>query len=460
MRVASALGIVLPPVAASACGPSLSHFAAIFLAPYHKTGKSIWLGRPLLPQPFARDKRPDLLRRDSLNRIGVLFLLSTLAACQAIPGEGPLTSTILADAGRSPEELQRDNATVYEIVDVDSRSASTISAFSNMTLVKRLGIGGRPGRASIGVGDRLAVSIFEAGMDGLFSTSKSKATNIEVVVQPDGKAAIPYVGGVTLTGLTLEQARQRIVEALKGKAVEPDVIVTTLDTASRKVTVSGAVNAPSVIPLNLAGEKLTDVITKAGGVRGETYDTFVTVTRGSKSGTLLMSSLISNPSENIWVQPGDEITLIEDPRQFTVLGSLKVNKRQRFGSRDLSLIEAIGMSGGGKDISTDADGFFIFRYEEAEIAGTLLGKSRYDAMLRKGMRPDRGGRVPLVYRFDMSRPDSLLAGQTFPVKNRDIIYVSRHLTTDITKFLGIVGRPLQVANSGVTMVHRAADMGE
>ncbi|MCY1531654.1 hypothetical protein D9M68_668870 [compost metagenome] len=81
-------------------------------------------------------------------------------------------------------------------------------------------------------------------------------------------------------------------------------------------------------------------------------------------------------------------------------------------------------------------------------------------MLRKGMRPDRGGRVPLVYRFDMSRPDSLLAGQTFPVKNRDIIYVSRHLTTDITKFLGIVGRPLQVANSGVTMVHRAADMGE
>ena len=171
-----------------------------------------------------------------------------------------------------------------------------------------------------------------------------------------------------------------------------------------------------------------------------------------------MSTLISNPAENIWVQPGDEVTLVHDPRQFTVLGAVKSNNRQPFGSRDLSLIEAVGMSGGGKDFATDAEGFFVFRCEEAEIAATLLGSTRYDAMLRKGMRPDRNGRVPLVYRFDMSRPDSLLTGQTFPVNNRDIIYVSRHLTTDIAKFLGIVGKPLQVANTGVVAAHRAAIM--
>ncbi|WP_457578360.1 hypothetical protein [Ensifer adhaerens] len=76
------------------------------------------------------------------------------------------------------------------------------------------------------------------------------------------------------------------------------------------------------------------------------------------------------------------------------------------------------------------------------------------------MRPDKNGRVPLVYRFDVSRPDSLLAGQTFPIKNRDIIYVSRHLTTDISKFLGIVGKPLQVANTGVSAVNHAVDMGD
>ncbi|MGF6159297.1 polysaccharide export outer membrane protein [Ensifer sp. KUDG1] len=394
-----------------------------------------------------------------MNRIRVLFLVATLAACKsAVPGEGPLTGAILSEAGKSAKELNRD-ATVYEVVDVDSRSAGTISAYSQTTLAKRLGFGGRPGNATIGVGDRLAVSIFEAGTDGLFSTSKSKASKLVVVVQPDGKAAIPYIGEVRFSGLTLEQARHGIVEALKGKAVEPDVIVTSLDTASRKVTVTGAVKAPSVVPLNLSGDQLTDVIAKAGGARGETYDTFVSITRGNMSGTVLMSTLIANPSENIWVRPGDEITLVEDPRQFTILGATKSNKRLAFGSRDLSLIEAVGMGGGGDDNAT-AQGFFLFRYEEPEIAATLVGRSRYDEMLRKGMRPDKNGRVPLVYRFDVSRPDSLLAGQTFPIKNRDIIYVSRHLTTDISKFLGIVGKPLQVANTGVSAVNHAVDMGD
>lgn len=389
-----------------------------------------------------------------------LFLVSALTSCQdVVPGAGPLTDAILSDAGKSPEELHRNDATVYEVVDVDNRSASLISAYSKTTLSRRLGMGGRPESATVGIGDRLLVSIFEAGAEGLFSTSKSKAAKIPVVVQPDGKAAIPYVGEVRFAGLTLEQARRAIVEALKGKAVEPDVIVTSLDTASRNVTVTGAVNAASVVPLSLAGEKLTDVITKAGGVRGETYDTFVTVTRGNKSGTVLMSALIDNPTENIWVQSGDEITLVRDPRQFTVLGAVKSNKRQAFGSRDLSLIEAVGMSRGGNDLATDAEGFFVFRYEEAEIAASLLGRSRYDAMLKKGMRPDSHGRVPLVYRLDMSRPDSLLVGQTFPVNNRDIIYVSRHLTTDISKFFGIVGQPLRVANTGAVAMHRAADLG-
>ncbi len=396
-----------------------------------------------------------------MRRIGVLLLVSAaLVSCQdVVPGEGPLSSSILSDAGKSPEELRRDNATVYDVVDVDSRSAGTILTYGKTTLAKRLGIGGRPGSATIGVGDRLLVSIFEAGTDGLFSTSKSKAARIDLVVQPDGKAAIPYVGEVRFAGLTLEEARQGILNALRGKAVEPDVIVTSLDTSSRNVMVSGAVNTASVVPLSLAGEKLTDVIAKAGGVRGETYDTFVTVTRGKKSGTVPMTALINNPAENIWVQPGDEITLIEDPRQFTVLGAVKSNMRQAFGSRDVSLIEAVGMSGGGKDFATDAEGFFVFRYEDAEIAAMLLGRARYDAMMRKGMRTDRYGRVPLVYRLDMSRPDSLLAGQTFPVKNRDIIYVSRHITTDISKFLGIVGKPLRVANTGASAMHRAADMG-
>lgn len=393
-----------------------------------------------------------------MKRISTLFLVATIASCQAVPGEGPLASAIVSDAGKSRSELKRSDATVFDIVDVDSGSAQLISSYASRTLSRRFGVGGGSGPAHIGVGDHLVISIFEAGRDGLFSTSKSKAAKIDVIVQPDGKAAIPYVGLVQFAGLSLEQVRQEILKSLKGKAIEPDVIVSSVDTASRTVTVTGNVRLPSVIPIGLAGDRLSDVIAKAGGPASDPYDSFVTLTRGKRTGTLLMSAIIENPTENVGVQPGDEITVIRDPRQFTVLGAVKSDKRVEFGSRDVNLVEAMGLARGPNDNIADVSGFFVFRYEEPEVVSALLGASRFNRMLHQGMVADGHGRYPLVYRFDMSRPDSLLAGQNFAIKHRDIIYASRHPSIDFAKFLAIVGGPLRVANSGASIAQHVSDM--
>ncbi|MBB3290250.1 hypothetical protein FHT91_005257 [Rhizobium sp. BK347] len=73
------------------------------------------------------------------------------------------------------------------------------------------------------------------------------------------------------------------------------------------------------------------------------------------------------------------------------------------------------------------------------------------------MVPDAKGRYPIVYRFDMSNPDSLIVGQTFPVKSRDVIYVSRHPSVDIRKFLNLIGTPLGIASQGAAT---AANLGQ
>src|SRR5690606_9559782 len=106
-------------------------------------------------------------------------------------------------------------------------------------------------------------------------------------VQPDGKAAIPYVGQVQFRGRTLEQARQAVLSALANKAVEPDVIISSGGTSSRNVTVSGAVGRPSMVPLGLSGETIMEVIAKAGGPASQPYESYVTLARGSKTGTVL-----------------------------------------------------------------------------------------------------------------------------------------------------------------------------
>ncbi|NVD37730.1 polysaccharide export protein [Ensifer sp. HO-A22] len=386
-----------------------------------------------------------------MKRVAALLLSTALAGCQAVPGEGPLAGAIVADAGQSGAEIGRKNATVFDIVDVNGQSARLVSDYVSSTLNRRFGIGGGVGRVVIGVGDALKVSIFEAGSDGLFSTQDSKQTSIDLVVQPDGKAAIPYVGSVQFAGLTLEQARQEILEALKQKAVEPDVIVTSMSTASRNVTVSGAVGKSSVVPLSLVDETINEVIAKAGGPVAQPYETYVTLVRGKKTGTVLLKSIIENPSENIHVKPGDQIFVARDPRRFTILGAVKANQRVEFGANDLNLLEAMGLAGGGSDYALDMKGYFIFRYEEPDVVMSLLGRERFNEMLRKGMNTDSQGRYPIVYRFDMSKPDSLIVGQTFPIKNRDVIYASRHPSVDFSKFLNFVAQPVGIANSGFSI---------
>ncbi|RVL85534.1 polysaccharide export protein, partial [Sinorhizobium meliloti] len=61
-------------------------------------------------------------------------------------------------------------------------------------------------------------------------------------------------------------------------------------------------------------------------------------------------------------------------------------------------------------------------------------------------------------RFDMTKPDSLIVGQTFPVKNRDVIYASRHPSVDITKFLDFVAGPMGTARSGIVLADKIEAM--
>ena len=69
--------------------------------------------------------------------------------------------------------------------------ANSATQLGQPSLVQTFGFGGGVGTPVIGVGDELSVTIFEAGPDGLFSTTNSKATTIPVIVQPDGHGQIP-----------------------------------------------------------------------------------------------------------------------------------------------------------------------------------------------------------------------------------------------------------------------------
>jgi polysaccharide export outer membrane protein len=399
-------------------------------------------------------KRPTGIVKPAIGT-ALALCLGLVSGCNGIvPNDGPLASKVQDAAVKNESYAIPETRVKFDVVRVDQRVANSVTQLGQPSLVRTFGVGGAPGTPVIGVGDELQVTIFEAGPDGLFSTNNTKATNIQVIVQPDGHGQIPYAGSVLFAGKTLEGARQEIAGALKAKAVEPDVIVGMSKNMSRTASVQGSVNNPQIVQLGLAPAPLTSVIAMAGGASKPPYDTYVTLTRGRKSNTVLLQSIIDNPKDDIFISPRDKIFLTYDPQTFTALGSTMKAGKLPFEASSLSLIEAAALAGGTRADLADPKGYFIFRYEYEAVYRQVVGESRFEELLSKGMMANKDGRYPIVYRIDMTDPQSYIVTQSFPIRNKDVLYISHHPSTDFVKFMTIIQAPVRVARDVDAMVAR------
>ena len=67
--------------------------------------------------------------------------------------------------------------------------------------------------------------------------------------------------------------------------------------------------------------------------------------------------------------------------------------------------------------------------------------------------------VPVVYQLDMKDPVGFFAAQRFLMRDNDMIYVSNPPSTDVQKFLSIIGSGLGLASSSVGAANAASDVG-
>ena len=373
----------------------------------------------------------------AFKRILAAGTMLMLAGCM-VPSDGPLTHQVLSAGAEGKAYEIPQTKLIFDVVTIDQRIANSVSAATRLGLSSTFGFGGGGSTPVIGVGDRLDVTIFEAGPDGLFSTVERKSTTIPVVVQPDGHGQIPYVGSVRFAGMTIDSARSTIVDALKAKAVEPDVIVSMSGNESRTVSIQGDVNRASIIPLGLSGQHLSEVLALAGGASKPSYDTYVTLKRGGRSRTVLLQSVIDSPKDDIYVKPDDQIYLTYDPQTFSALGQTVKSGVIPFTAAKLSLVEAAALAGGGNVATADPKGYFVFRYEDESVYRTVVGDDRFRDLVSRGMVPNGDGRYPIVYRLDLAATQSYIVAQNFPVRNKDVVYLARHVATDLAKFLTVI----------------------
>ena len=275
----------------------------------------------------------------------ISMICTSLAACSFLPREGPLAIDI--------EHQSVDHE--YVIVDVDARIAHTLGGLHQIGFNNRfLRRSKAAPRSTIGVGDVLAVTIWEAGEGGLFSNHTSKsATFPEVVVDQKGTISLPYAGVIKVASRTPQAVQKRIIKRLEGQAIRPQVMVTTVKNEHNTIVVNGDVAKPGRYPISLDGDRLLDVIASAGGTKFPARETYVTFIRGDKQAQQLVTNVIEDTSENIYVTRGDRIYLSHDPKRYTVLGAVTKPGIYVFQSARINVLEAVASAGGLLDSRAD-----------------------------------------------------------------------------------------------------------
>ncbi len=349
-----------------------------------------------------------------------------LAGCGALPGNGPSGLSI------SAEDIESDSVlSDYVMVRLDSPAAAKISAYRPTSFANNFkGVRASSRGSRLGVGDRLMVTIWEAAPDGLFSTSDGKQAGVPAVIDESGYIFVPYAGRIQANGQTVESLRVAIQERLKGKAIEPQVLVMVDGNASNSVVVVGDVAKPGQYPLSIRGSRLLETVAMAGGARQATYETVVTVKRGNRSGTARLEDLIENQENNITLASGDNILLSHKPRTYSAFGAVGGTQLVPFKTEKVTLAEALAQVGGLRDFTADAGGVFLFRYEDEKLVRDL--KPHIKARIPSG-------RVPVVYKLNFRQPNAFFVARSFEMRDKDIVYVANHPTAEIGKFLQIIG---------------------
>lgn len=365
-----------------------------------------------------------------------------LGGCSMVAKDGPTGAAMRQGAAVTASSPSKPLA--YVLADLSPSVLAAANRGTTAVTPRFAGMARGSGPdVSIGIGDILSITIFEAESGGLFIPKEAGSRSGNFVEIPNqqvdrgGTISIPYVDGpVRVAGRTARAVSSEISQRLKARAIEPQVVVSVVEHRGNEVSVLGEVNTAQHFSLDPGGVQLLEAIARAGGPRNPPYETTVTIQRSGVTRRASMSSIVRDPSQNVPLRPGDVVYLTRDQKVFMVLGATPSpgsiggtnNRRFAFDDDSMSLTEALAKAGGLDSLRADPKEVFLFRLERRstlEAAG--IDVSRYTSQL-----------IPTVYTVDLRKGASYFLANSFNIRDKDLLFVSESPSVDLVKFLNIV----------------------
>jgi polysaccharide export outer membrane protein len=384
-----------------------------------------------------------------------IVVAALLPGCSLLPGTGPKSDAVNANATAG---VRSTTPLPYALVDV---TADTIGFLSQPNLITFKGqfSDKRPKPIQVvGVGDVLNISIFEAAPGGLFTPGQSAGARpgnfVDLppqAVDQKGSVYVPYAGEIPAAARTIPEIQQAVVARLRNRAIEPQVVISLNQQHASVVSVLGDVNTPGVLALNSVGERLMALIARAGGPKFQAIESYVTLQRDGKRVRVLLSRVVQDPRENIFIRPNDVIFVTREAPTFTALGALNqnvfgFNSEIPFDVETLTLAQAMGKAGGLNDQQSDPSELYVYRYEDRhflEKLGADVTRFTFD-------------KIPTIYRLNLRDPSGMLLAAGFQMRTKDVMYVANARVVDYYKLLLLINNTTATVRNVNSAVHEVA----
>jgi polysaccharide export outer membrane protein len=196
-----------------------------------------------------------------------------------------------------------------------------------------------------------AESVLGAGDVIRMSVYQNPDLAVEQRISESGQINVPLIGAVTVGGLSLEQAQQRIERMLRdgGFVLRPQVTIQTLQIRSSQISILGQVVKPGRFPIEIPGSKVSEMIAGAGGVLPGGADVVTLV--GNRNGRQvkididLPQILQSGRAELDAVVENGDIIYVDRAPTIYIYGEVQRPGQIRL-ERGMTLMQALAQGGG------------------------------------------------------------------------------------------------------------------
>ena len=264
-------------------------------------------------------------------------------------------------------------------------------------------------------------------------------------VDHNGYINVPYAGNVRAKGRTPAEVSQAIVESLKNRAIEPQAVVSLVEQRTSLISVLGEVNTPARFPASASGEHLLDAITRAGGPKGQGFDTWIMLERNNRRAIAPFGALVYEPSNNIFVHADDTIYVYREPQTFVVFGAHGQQGQFNFEAWRVSVAEGVAKAGGLNDTLADPGAVFLYRGETREVATQLgVDVARFEGPI-----------IPIIYNVNFRDPAGYFLATKMQMRNKDVIYTSNAQAVEVAKALQFFRLVVATANDPIVTATNA-----